>query len=69
MTGAMELQPNDGPRSTLGIRPGSDNAVESCREFAMRFAEGIGNLARNTSGDRLSEEDHRTPQGCRRIPD
>ncbi|RZS06666.1 hypothetical protein BHM03_00037360 [Ensete ventricosum] len=37
MTGAMELQPNDGLRSSLSI--------------VGRFVEGIGKLAGNMSGD------------------
>ncbi|RWV91136.1 hypothetical protein GW17_00046602 [Ensete ventricosum] len=48
----MELQPYDGPKSSLGIGPGSDDVVEHRRECARRFAEGIGKLARNTLGDR-----------------
>ncbi|RRT50159.1 hypothetical protein B296_00032303 [Ensete ventricosum] len=51
MTRAIELQPDDGPRSSLGIGPGSDDAVGFRREFARRFAEGIGKLAGNTPGD------------------
>ncbi|RWV88056.1 hypothetical protein GW17_00049886 [Ensete ventricosum] len=51
MTEAVELQPNDGPRSSLSIGPGSDDTVGSRWEFARRFAEGIGKLAGNTSGD------------------
>ncbi|RRT55346.1 hypothetical protein B296_00022974 [Ensete ventricosum] len=52
MTGAMELQPDDGIISSLSIEPGSDGAMGSRREFARRFAEGIGKLVGNTSGDR-----------------
>ncbi|RWW08770.1 hypothetical protein GW17_00027772 [Ensete ventricosum] len=52
MTEAIELQLDDGPRSSLGITPGSDDAVGPRREFARRFAEGIGKLARNTPRDR-----------------
>ncbi|RZS20550.1 hypothetical protein BHM03_00053079 [Ensete ventricosum] len=37
--------------SSLSIGPGSDDTVGSRREFARRFAEGIGKLAGNTSGD------------------
>ncbi|RZS26314.1 hypothetical protein BHM03_00059638 [Ensete ventricosum] len=44
MTGAMKLQPDDGPRSSLGIRPGSNNVVGPRREFARRFTEDIGSL-------------------------
>ncbi|RWV84448.1 hypothetical protein GW17_00053838 [Ensete ventricosum] len=51
MIGAIELQPNDGPRSSLGIGLGSDNAVGSRREFARRFIEGIGKLVGNMKGD------------------
>ncbi|RRT37180.1 hypothetical protein B296_00036826 [Ensete ventricosum] len=51
MTGAMELQPNNRPRSRLGIGPGSDDAIGFRREFTRRFTEGIGKLAGNTTGD------------------
>ncbi|RZS25844.1 hypothetical protein BHM03_00059110 [Ensete ventricosum] len=47
----MELQPDDGLRLSLGIGPGSDDAVEPHQEFARRFAEGIGKLVGNTLGD------------------
>ncbi|RWW42459.1 hypothetical protein BHE74_00051991 [Ensete ventricosum] len=47
----MELQPDNGPRSSLGIEPGSDDAVGSRREFARRFAQGIGKLIGNITGD------------------
>ncbi|RWW25354.1 hypothetical protein GW17_00010312 [Ensete ventricosum] len=57
MIGAMKLQPDDGPRSSLGIRPGSDDVVGPCWEFARRFAEGIGKLAGNTSGDRQKKSE------------
>ncbi|RWV84891.1 hypothetical protein GW17_00053363 [Ensete ventricosum] len=52
MIGAIELQPNDGPRSSLGIRPGSDIAMGPQWEFARRFAKGIEKLTGNTLGDR-----------------
>ncbi|RRT85140.1 hypothetical protein B296_00001967 [Ensete ventricosum] len=46
--GAIEIQPNDGQRSSLGIGPqGLDNVVGPHREFT----EGIRKLTRNTSGD------------------
>ncbi|RRT46358.1 hypothetical protein B296_00018122 [Ensete ventricosum] len=57
MIGAMKLQLDDGPRSSLGIRPGSDDVVGPCWEFARRFAEGIGKLAGNTSGDRQKKSE------------
>ncbi|RZR83099.1 hypothetical protein BHM03_00009642 [Ensete ventricosum] len=49
--GSRKLQPDNGPRSSLGISPGSDDAVGFCREFARRFTERIGKLAGNTLGD------------------
>ncbi|RZS24893.1 hypothetical protein BHM03_00058029 [Ensete ventricosum] len=52
VSGACQDGANDGPRSSLGIGPGSDDAVEPRREFARRFAEGIGKLAGNIPGDR-----------------
>ncbi|RWV89792.1 hypothetical protein GW17_00048047 [Ensete ventricosum] len=55
MIGAVELQLDDGPRSSLGIRPGLYNAVGPRREFARRFADGIEKLAGNTPGDHLEK--------------
>ncbi|RRT34017.1 hypothetical protein B296_00029519 [Ensete ventricosum] len=55
----MELQLDNEPRSSLGIGPSSDDEVVSRREFARRFAEGIGKLTENTKGDHR-EEDQRT---------
>ncbi|RRT70512.1 hypothetical protein B296_00000782 [Ensete ventricosum] len=49
---AEKVARNNRPRSSLGIRPGLDDAVGPRREFAVRFTEGIEKLARNTSGDR-----------------
>ncbi|RRT45283.1 hypothetical protein B296_00031415 [Ensete ventricosum] len=51
MTGAMELQPNDWPRSSLSIRPGFIRCSGISPKFARRFAEGIRKLVGNTSGD------------------
>ncbi|RZR72833.1 hypothetical protein BHM03_00017559 [Ensete ventricosum] len=51
MTGAMELQPDDGPRTSLGIRLGSDDTVGPRREFAKRFTERIEKLVGNMPGD------------------
>ncbi|RZS19488.1 hypothetical protein BHM03_00051742 [Ensete ventricosum] len=66
----MKLQPDDGPRYSLGIGPSSDDAVGSRRKFTRRFTEGIGKLAGNTKGDRW-EEDRRTYRkivgGCQRF--
>ncbi|RWW35726.1 hypothetical protein BHE74_00059306 [Ensete ventricosum] len=63
MAGSMKLQPDDGPRQSLGIGPISDDVVGSRRKFARRFAEGTGKLAGNAKGDRR-KEDRRT---CRKI--
>ncbi|RWV82571.1 hypothetical protein GW17_00055918 [Ensete ventricosum] len=46
------LAHDDGPRSSLGIGPGSDNALGLLQEFARRFAEGIRKLIGNTPGER-----------------
>ncbi|RWW35389.1 hypothetical protein BHE74_00059691 [Ensete ventricosum] len=48
----MKLQPDDEPRSSLGIGPSSDDVVGPRREFARRFAERIKKLAGNTLRDR-----------------
>ncbi|RWW51188.1 hypothetical protein BHE74_00042489, partial [Ensete ventricosum] len=55
MTGAMELQLDDGLRSSLSIRPGFRRYSGISLEFARRFVEGIGKLARNISGDCLKK--------------
>ncbi|RWV84465.1 hypothetical protein GW17_00053821 [Ensete ventricosum] len=47
----MKLQPDDGPRSSLSIGPGFRRCSEISPEFARRFAEGIGKLVGNMSGD------------------
>ncbi|RZR94242.1 hypothetical protein BHM03_00022902, partial [Ensete ventricosum] len=51
MTEAMELQPDDGPRSSLSIGPGFGRCSEISSEFARRFAKEIGKLVGNMSGD------------------
>ncbi|RZR73155.1 hypothetical protein BHM03_00020927, partial [Ensete ventricosum] len=51
MTGAIKLQPDNRPRSGLGIGPGLDDEVGPRRKFVRRFAEGIEKLVGNTSGD------------------
>ncbi|RWV77182.1 hypothetical protein GW17_00062033, partial [Ensete ventricosum] len=51
MIGAMELQPDDGPRSSLSIWLGFKRCSGISLKFAKRFAEGIGKLAGNMSGD------------------
>ncbi|RZS24537.1 hypothetical protein BHM03_00057616 [Ensete ventricosum] len=52
MIGAIELQQDYRPRSSLGIKLGSDDEVGPHREFARRFAKGNGKLVGNTLGDR-----------------
>ncbi|RZS05968.1 hypothetical protein BHM03_00036552 [Ensete ventricosum] len=52
MIGAIELLSDDGPRSSLSIRTGLDDAVGPRGEFTRRFTEGIGKLTGNTLGDR-----------------
>ncbi|RRT71805.1 hypothetical protein B296_00019962, partial [Ensete ventricosum] len=52
MTGAMELQPDDGPRSRLSIWPGFRRCSGISLEFARRFAKGIRKLVGNMLGDR-----------------
>ncbi|RWW39838.1 hypothetical protein BHE74_00054792 [Ensete ventricosum] len=47
----MELQPDNGPRSSLGIGPSSDDAVGSRQEFARRFVERIKKRVGNMKGD------------------
>ncbi|RWW48643.1 hypothetical protein BHE74_00045266 [Ensete ventricosum] len=51
MTGVMELQLDDGPRSSLSIGPGFGRCSGISLKFARRFAKGIGKLAGNTPGD------------------
>ncbi|RWW74504.1 hypothetical protein BHE74_00017570 [Ensete ventricosum] len=56
MTGSVELQPDNGPRSSLSIGPGFERCGGFRREFARRFVEGIGKLAENTPGDHRGED-------------
>ncbi|RWW76162.1 hypothetical protein BHE74_00015765 [Ensete ventricosum] len=51
MTGAIELQPDDGPRSSLSIGLGFGRCSRISSEFTRRFTEGIEKLARNMLGD------------------
>ncbi|RWW42443.1 hypothetical protein BHE74_00052012 [Ensete ventricosum] len=51
MTGAMELQPDDGPRSSLRIESGFGRCNGISPKFGRRFAKGIRKLAGNTLGD------------------
>ncbi|RZR74192.1 hypothetical protein BHM03_00033385 [Ensete ventricosum] len=51
MIGAMELQPDDGPRSSLSIGSRFGRYSGISLEFARRFIEGIRKLVGNMSGD------------------
>ncbi|RRT58021.1 hypothetical protein B296_00010128 [Ensete ventricosum] len=51
---------DDGPRLSLSIRLGSDNVVGLRREFAKRFAEGIGKVAGNTPRDHRKKTERLT---------
>ncbi|RRT74175.1 hypothetical protein B296_00032602 [Ensete ventricosum] len=51
----MELQIDDRPRSSLGIGPGSNDAMGPHWEFPKRFAEWIEKLGGNMPGDRLKK--------------
>ncbi|RRT37229.1 hypothetical protein B296_00054457, partial [Ensete ventricosum] len=60
----MELQPNDGPRSNLGIGPSSNDVVGPRWEFPRRFVEGIGKLTGNMLRD-YRKTRHKNIGGCR----
>ncbi|RRT60001.1 hypothetical protein B296_00004018 [Ensete ventricosum] len=47
----MELQLDNGPRSSLCIESGFGRCSGISPKFARRFAEGIEKLAGNTPGD------------------
>ncbi|RWW85987.1 hypothetical protein BHE74_00005285 [Ensete ventricosum] len=47
----MKLQPDDRPRSSLGIGSGSDDEVGPHQKFAWRFVEGITKLTGNMPRD------------------
>ncbi|RRT64374.1 hypothetical protein B296_00004326 [Ensete ventricosum] len=66
--GLMELQPDNGLRSNLGIRLGSDDAVGSHREFARRFTKGIGKLIGNMR-EIIERSPEDLPQEYRRLLD
>ncbi|RWW02366.1 hypothetical protein GW17_00034548 [Ensete ventricosum] len=51
MTGAMELQPDDGPRSSLSIGLGFRRCSGISPKFARRFTEGIRKLTGNMLRD------------------
>ncbi|RRT54785.1 hypothetical protein B296_00032555 [Ensete ventricosum] len=68
MTGAMKLQSDDGPRSSLSIGPGSHDAMGSRRSSLGDLPKGSGSspgTLREIAG-RRSED---SSQECRRLPD
>ncbi|RWW04323.1 hypothetical protein GW17_00032457, partial [Ensete ventricosum] len=68
MTGAMKLQPNDGPRSSLRIGPSSDDAVGSRQRSLGDSSKGSGSsLGTRQEITRRRPED--SPPECRRLSD
>ncbi|RZS18050.1 hypothetical protein BHM03_00050271, partial [Ensete ventricosum] len=47
----VQLEPDNGPRSSLSIGPGFGRCSGFHREFAKRFTEGIGKLDGNMLGE------------------
>ncbi|RRT46506.1 hypothetical protein B296_00014378, partial [Ensete ventricosum] len=68
MTGAMELQPDDGLRSSLGTRPGLNDVVGSRQSSLGDSPKGSGSslgTRREIAGRRPKD----SPQECRRLSD
>ncbi|RRT35046.1 hypothetical protein B296_00053200 [Ensete ventricosum] len=68
MTGAIELQSDDGPRSSLGIGPGSDDVVRSRRSSLGDLPKGLGSsleTCKEIAGIRPED----SSQECRRLLD
>ncbi|RWW06554.1 hypothetical protein BHE74_00023936 [Ensete ventricosum] len=64
----MKLQPDNGPRSSLGIGPGSDDAMGSHRSSLGDSPKGSGSSLgthREIAGRRPED----SLQECRRLPD
>ncbi|RWV86710.1 hypothetical protein GW17_00051362 [Ensete ventricosum] len=68
MTGAMKLKPDDGPRSSLGIGPGSDDAVGSRRSSLGDSPKGSGSSL-ETCQEIVGRRPEDSPQEYRRLPD
>ncbi|RRT42089.1 hypothetical protein B296_00038207 [Ensete ventricosum] len=64
----MKLQPDDGPRSSLGIGSGLDNAMRSRRSSLRDSPKGSGSSlgTRRKIVERRPED---SPQECRRLQD
>ncbi|RWV92039.1 hypothetical protein GW17_00045630 [Ensete ventricosum] len=67
MVGAMELQPDDGPRSSLSIGPGSDDVVGSRRSSLGDLPKGSGSSL-GTQREITERRPDDLPQECRRLP-
>ncbi|RZS11703.1 hypothetical protein BHM03_00043060 [Ensete ventricosum] len=68
MTKAMKLQLDDGPRSSLGIGPGSDDVVGSHRSSLGDSPKGSGSLL-GTRREIVGRRPEDSPQECQRLPD
>ncbi|RWV78304.1 hypothetical protein GW17_00060744 [Ensete ventricosum] len=68
MTGAIELQPDDGPRLSLDIGPGSDDVVGSHRSSLGDSSKELGSLLR-THWEIAGRRPEDSPPECRRLPD
>ncbi|RWW24681.1 hypothetical protein GW17_00011014 [Ensete ventricosum] len=64
----MELQQDDGPRSSVGIGSGSDDAVRSRRSSLGDSSKGSGNSL-GTRWEIVGRRPENSPQECRRLPD
>ncbi|RRT66970.1 hypothetical protein B296_00004059 [Ensete ventricosum] len=66
MTGEVELQPDDGPRLSLGIGPGSDDAVRSRRSSLGDPPKGSGSSL-GTHREITERRPEDSLQECRRL--
>ncbi|RRT34554.1 hypothetical protein B296_00041904 [Ensete ventricosum] len=64
----LKLQSDDGPRSSLGIGPGSDDAVGSCRSSLGDLPKGSGSSL-GTRREIVGRRPEDSPQECRRLLD
>ncbi|RRT34101.1 hypothetical protein B296_00054889 [Ensete ventricosum] len=65
MIGAIELQPDDGPRSSLGIGPGSEDVVGSRRHSLGDSPKGSG----SSLGTRTGDHRKKTERLATRLPE
>ncbi|RRT43977.1 hypothetical protein B296_00045208 [Ensete ventricosum] len=64
----MELQQDDGPRSSVGIGSGSDDAVRSRQSSLGDSSKGSGNSL-GTRREIAGRRPENSVQECRRLPD